>query len=117
GPGPAVKLCRFVKPVPLVLTANTVPLPALPPCSAVPYRVLPDRSKPPIGAIPSVLPLAVKLCRVLKPVPSVLMANTVPLPEMSENFADQYGPPAAATPYRVLPDKIKPSGAAPSLLV
>ena len=27
----AVKLCRFVKPVPSVLTANTVPLPELPP--------------------------------------------------------------------------------------
>ena len=31
----AVKLCRFVKPVPLVLTANTVPLPELPPNVAV----------------------------------------------------------------------------------
>ena len=33
----AVKLCRFVKPVPLVLTANIVPLPQLPP--QLPFRI------------------------------------------------------------------------------
>src|SRR5450759_5168644 len=32
----AVKLCRFVKPVPSALTANTVPSPELPPLRAVP---------------------------------------------------------------------------------
>src|SRR5436189_103441 len=42
----AVKLCRFVKPVPLVLTENTVPLPPLPPACAMPYRVLPDKINP-----------------------------------------------------------------------
>ena len=39
----AVKLCRVVKPVPLVFRANTVPLPDKP--SDVPYRVLPDMTK------------------------------------------------------------------------
>ena len=48
----AVKLCRFVKPVPSVLTANTVPLPELPP-TAVPYRVLPDKINPACGWAPS----------------------------------------------------------------
>jgi len=102
-----VKLCRFVKPVPSVLTANTVPLPELPPSLAVPYRMLPDIIKPASGLAPS-LPL-VKLCRFVKLEPSVLRANTVPLPPL---------PPCAAVPYRVLPDEIKPaSGEAPSLLV
>src|SRR6266568_4175271 len=86
--------------------ANTVPLPELPACAAVPYKVLPDKIKPAYGLAPS---LAVKLCRLVKPVPSVLRANTVPLPE---------SPPALAVPYRVLPDKlvINPAkGIAPSL--
>src|SRR5438477_533555 len=74
----AVKLYRFVKPVPSVLTLNTVPLPELPP-SAVPYRVLSDKSTPANGLPPSLPP--VKICRVVKPVPLVLTANTVPLPE------------------------------------
>ena len=38
---PAVKLYRFVKPVPSKLTAKTVPAPELPPSDAVPYRMLP----------------------------------------------------------------------------
>src|SRR5439155_17918939 len=92
---PAVKLCRVVKPVPSVLTANTVPLPELPPLPAVPYRVLPDKITPADGTAPSLLVKrgpepAVKLCRVVKPVPSVLTANTVPLPEL---------PPSEAVPY------------------
>ena len=49
GLGAAVKLCRFVKPVPLVLTANTVPWPELPPRAAAPYRVLPDKINPAYG--------------------------------------------------------------------
>src|SRR5688572_15481185 len=48
------KLCRFVKPLPLVLTANTVPPPGPPPL-AVPYRVLPDKNNLPIGKAPSLL--------------------------------------------------------------
>src|SRR5438552_11827880 len=68
GPESAVKICRFVKLVPSVLTANTVPLPELPPSAAVAYRVLPDKIKPASGRAPS---LPVKLCRFIKPVPSV----------------------------------------------
>ena len=100
----AVKVCRVVKPVPLVLRANTVPLPDIP--SDVPYRVLPDKSKP-CGTDPSV-PF-VKLCKVVNPVPLVLTLNTVPYPEL---------PPFSVVPYRVLPDITNPtSGPAPSLLV
>ena len=47
------KVCRVVKPVPLVLTANTVPSPQLPPLAAVPYRVLPDKINPAYGLAPS----------------------------------------------------------------
>lgn len=36
GENTAVKLCRFVKPFPLLLTANTVPLPEPPPYLVVP---------------------------------------------------------------------------------
>src|SRR5581483_5692689 len=44
----------------------------------------------------------------LKPVPSLFMANTVPLPGT---------PPLEVVPYNVLPDWVKaPSGQAPSLL-
>jgi len=81
-PEVAVKLCRFVKPVPSVLTANTVPLPVLPPLVAVPYRCCPinqfrmrqgtvivGRNEP---------EAALNLWRFVKPVPFVLMANTVP---------------------------------------
>src|SRR6266581_975757 len=85
---------------------NTVPLPALPPRYAVPYRVLPDNTNPATGLAPS---LRLKLCRVVKPVPSVFRANTVPLPELL---------PDCAVPYKVLPDKINPPcGLAPPLLV
>ena len=94
---------------------NTVPQPELPPYPAVPYRVLPDKINPALGPAPSLLVkggepyLAVKLCRVEKPVPSVLTANTVPKPEL---------PPYCAVPYSLLPDKINPAcGPAPSLLV
>src|ERR1039458_1662927 len=98
--------------------ANTVPWPELPPNHVVPYRVLPDKIKPPTGQAPSMLVLlgggqtygilvAVKTCRTVKPVPSVLRANTVPL---------RFVPPQHAVPYKVLPDKTNPdSGKAPSL--
>ena len=102
----AVKLYRFVKPVPLVLRANTVPLPQPPPVVAIPYRVLPDRINTDCGRFPSLPP--VKLYRFVKPLPLVLRANTVPLPER---------PPASAVPYRVLPDTTNPAcGLAPSVL-
>src|SRR2546425_10692358 len=66
---PDVKLCRLVKPVPSVLTANPVPPPELPPVLAVPYRVLPDEINPARGLAPSLLVeelSAVKLWRVVK---------------------------------------------------
>src|ERR1043166_5777232 len=85
---------------------NTVPLPELPPKAAVPYRTLPDKIKPACGPAPS-LP-RVKLSRLKKPVPSVLRANTVPLPE---------APPISSVPYRVWPARINPArGSPPSLL-
>src|ERR1035437_4194670 len=92
---------------------NTVPLFTLPPCNAVPYRVLPYKINPAYGLAPSLLALllssAVKLCRFVRAVPSVLTPNTVPLPEL---------PPYYAVPYRVLPDTINPAyGVAPSLLI
>ena len=77
---------------------NTVPSPKSPPPDAVPYRVLPDKIKLAKGEAPSLPPL--KICRVVKPVPSVLTANTVPYPEL---------PPLRAVPYRVFPDKINPA--------
>ena len=104
-----MKLCRFVNPVPSVFTANTVPPSELPPAPAVPYRVLPDKINPPWGLAPSLLVIfmkAVKLCRFVKPVASVLTLNTVPY-EL---------PPNLVVPYKVLPDKIKlATGLAPSL--
>ena len=57
----AVKLCKIVKFVPLVFTANTVPLPELPLSRAVPYSVSPDKITPAYGLLPSAPP--VKLCR------------------------------------------------------
>src|SRR5439155_14477407 len=49
----------------------------------------------------------VKLCRLVKPVPSAPTLNTVPAPER---------PPALAVPYRVLFDRVTPpNGLAPSL--
>src|ERR1035437_5750514 len=77
---------------------NSVPWPELPPPLAVPYKVLPDKINPAPIRYPSLPP--VKLCRVVKPVPSGLMANTVPAPEL---------PPYSVVPYRVLPDKINPA--------
>src|SRR5215831_8840247 len=76
-----VKLCRIVNAVPSMLTANTVPSPELPPTLAAPYRVFPDNTRPPYGLTPSLLNAPVaksKQCRFLKPLPSVLRANTVP---------------------------------------
>ena len=63
---------------------KTVPWPILPPPLAVPYRVLPDKVNREDGLAPSLLvegepEVALKLCRLVKPVPSVWMANTVPL--------------------------------------
>jgi len=65
---------------------------------------MPDKINPPNGVAPSLSP--VKLWRFVKPVPSVLTLNTVPLAEM---------PPSDAVPYRVLPDRITAFGFAPSL--
>src|SRR5438874_812774 len=45
----AVKLYRFAKPVPSVLTPNTVPTPSLPPARVVPYSVLPAKINPTNG--------------------------------------------------------------------
>src|SRR5262245_44747633 len=93
---------------------NTVPLPEVPPLLVVPYRVLPDKINSAHGLAPSLFGQpsqedAAKLCRVVKPVPSVLTANSVPFPEL---------PPYCAVPYRVLPDKTNPACRLyPSLLV
>src|SRR5437773_2069156 len=70
-PDVAVKLCKVVKPVPLVLRANTVPSFALPPAPVVPYRVLPDKIKSPLGPHPSLFvpsegSVAMNVCRVVK---------------------------------------------------
>ena len=67
-----MNLYGFVKPVPSVLTANTVPLPELPPLYAVPYRVLPDKLviNPAYGLAPSLpvnLCMVVKVCAVTRP--------------------------------------------------
>ena len=64
-----------------------VPLPLRPPEAAVPYSVLPARIKCPIGLAPSLLvaalpTVAVKLYRVVNPVPFVLIVNIVPFPEL-----------------------------------
>ena len=49
------------------------------------------------------------VCSTLKPVPSVLIAKTVPLPRT---------PPREAVPKRVFPTRVRPAdGYAPSLLV
>ena len=71
-----VKVCGVVKPVPLVLTANSVPSYEVPPLPAVPNNVLPDKTNPAYGLAPSLFP--VKPCRTVKPVPLVVTANTVP---------------------------------------
>ena len=99
---PLVKLYRVVKLEPLVFRAKTVPKPERPPAYAVPYRALPDKIKPPKGCDPS-LPL-VKLYRVVKSEPLVLMANTVPKPDCSVGMK-----PLLVVPYRVSPDKISPA--------
>ena len=61
-----------------------VPLPELPPSDAVPYRILFDIITAFVGLAPSplVFPTSeLKLYKLVKPLPSVLMANTVPLLE------------------------------------
>src|ERR1039458_7905298 len=96
---PAGNVISTVKLLPFVLSLNTVP-------NVVPYKVLPDKIRLADGLAPSLL---VKLCRVVKPVPLVLMANTVPAPPL---------PPQNVVPYRVLPAKSRPPcGLAPPLLV
>src|SRR5207247_11403791 len=68
------------------------------------------------GAAPSLVAqghghaeVAVKVCSCVKPVPSVLMANSVPLLAM---------PPSSAVPYRVLPDATNAAtGCAPSAVL
>src|SRR5437870_3004026 len=81
----AVKVCRTLKPVPSVSTANTVPEPELPPANAVPYRVLADKTNSACGETPSLLiqvgepEFAAKECSSLKYVVSMFTANTVPL--------------------------------------
>ncbi len=84
---PPVKLYRFVKPVPSVLIAKMVPLFEAPLPVVVPYRTLPDRSRVPAGPPPSLPP--VKVYKVLKSEPSILMANTVPVAQF---------PPAVVVP-------------------
>lgn len=104
---PPVKLYKVVKPEPFVLTANRVPLLEVPPADVVPYRALPDKVKPAWGLAPPLPP--VKLCRLVKTNPSMLTANTVPLP---------FVPPEYVVPYRVLPDKTNSENENdPSLLV
>src|SRR5262249_11835516 len=88
------KLYRVAKPVPSGLSLNSVPEPELPPYAAVPYKVLPDNVKPAHGAAPSLSPL--KACNVVKPVPFVLTAKTVPLLK---------APPRDVVPYRLLLQK------------
>lgn len=48
---------------------NTVPFPKLPSPEAAPYKVFPAKINPAYGEEPSVL--ALKLCKLLKAVPSV----------------------------------------------
>ena len=90
---------------------KTVPYPAWPPPPAVPKRVLPDKTNP-VGKLPSLFILLVsvaeKVYSVVKPLPLVSKANTVPLPKL---------PPRLAIPYSILPDTINPLGLAPSLLL
>ena len=112
-PSLVVKLCRFVKLVPSVLTANTVPAAKVPPFAAVPYRVLPDNIRFAFGLAPSLFAVllrrlsCVKIYKLVNLVPSVLIANTVPSLKL---------PPDDAVPYKVFPDKTKPAcGDAPSL--
>src|SRR5439155_1308181 len=65
------------------------------------------------GTAPSLLveeapDLVVKSCRFVNPVPLVLIAKTVPWPQL---------PPALAVPYSVLPSRIRPAlGMPPSVV-
>ena len=52
----------------------TEPIPETP-LGAVPYRMLPESARSPLP--PSLPPL--KVCKTVKPVPSVFLANSVPL--------------------------------------
>src|SRR5712671_6344166 len=83
-----MKLCRFVKPEPSVLMANTVPEPELPPPLAVPYKVSPNKINPPSGLAPSVLvalePEAdVKVCSTVKVCAVAQLAEIKPRPAIS----------------------------------
>ena len=50
--------------------------------------------------------LPIKLCMVVKPVPSASRAKTVPIPKL---------PPPSVVPYKMLPDEFNPAcGLAPS---
>ena len=70
-----MRLYRFVKPVPLVLTAKTVPMREPPPESHAPYRVFPDIINPACGFSPSG---PVKLCRFVKVCAAARPANSKP---------------------------------------
>src|SRR6266436_4571532 len=74
--------------------------------------MLPDKITPAFGEYPSRLVpsgVAVKLYKLVKPAPSVLMANTAPTFSL---------PPEATVPYKMLLDKVKTEyGRAPSLKV
>src|ERR1043166_105311 len=102
----AAKLCRLVKPAPLVLTAKIMPLLKVPPLCVVPYNVSPPKTKLSNGKAPSLF-MAVKTCKFVKPLPSVLILNIVPLSEL---------PPYVVVPYSVLWEITKPaSGNPPSV--
>jgi hypothetical protein len=86
-PEVAVKLCRFVKAVPSVLTLNTVPLPAVPPPFAVPKSVLPDTINPPYGPAPSV---PAKLWRFVKVCAGTRPASIKPTPAVSRGMRNRF---------------------------
>ena len=85
----APNVCSTLNDVPSRETLNTVPVPSGPPARATPYR---KPSLPSISAVSGYAPSAFfglpstfdtdhgsKRCRIVKPVPSVLMLNTVPV--------------------------------------
>ena len=81
-----MKLCKFVKPELSVLTANTAPLPFVPPIYAVPYRVLPDKTNPANGLAPSLLTPeteVVKVCRGVMGCAVARPAESSPSPAIS----------------------------------
>ena len=104
-----VKLYRFVKPVPSVLMANTVPLPPLPPPFAVPYRVLPDKINPAADWL--------RRCWLHgegadgRENMQVRKARAIGVE--GEHRASAKRAARAAVPYRVLPDKTNPASDCP----